>query len=73
VRLEALVEKPNDLIGNGTFDLPVCSILPQSTTLPRSSIVVRKPEGKRPLGKLRRRWKDDIKIDLREMRPSSMH
>jgi hypothetical protein len=24
-----------------------------------------KPEGKRPLGKPRRRWVDDIKIDLR--------
>jgi hypothetical protein len=24
------------------------------------------PEGKRPLGRLRRRWVDNIKIDLRE-------
>jgi hypothetical protein len=24
-----------------------------------------KPEGKRPLGRLRRRWVDNIKIDLR--------
>jgi hypothetical protein len=28
-------------------------------------ILVGKPEGKRPLGKLRRRWEDDIKIDRR--------
>jgi hypothetical protein len=27
---------------------------------------VRKPEGKRPLGRLRRRWEDNIKMDLRE-------
>jgi hypothetical protein len=26
--------------------------------------LVGKPEGKRPLGKRRRRWKDDIKIEL---------
>jgi hypothetical protein len=25
-----------------------------------------KPEGKRPLGRLRHRWKDNIKMDLRE-------
>jgi hypothetical protein len=29
--------------------------------------LVRKPEGKRPLGRLRRRWVDDIKLDLREI------
>jgi len=26
-----------------------------------------KPEGKRPLGKPRRRWEDDIKMDLQEV------
>ena len=26
-----------------------------------------KPEGKRPLGILRRRWEDNIKMDLREV------
>ena len=26
-----------------------------------------KPEGKRSLGRPRRRWKDNIKMDLREM------
>jgi hypothetical protein len=29
-------------------------------------ILVGKPEGKRPLGRPRRRWVDHIKIDLRE-------
>jgi hypothetical protein len=31
------------------------------------SILVGKPEGKRPLGKPRRRWVDNIKMDLREV------
>ena len=26
-----------------------------------------KPEGKRPLGRPRRRWEDDIRMDLREV------
>jgi hypothetical protein len=30
-------------------------------------ILVGKPEGKRPLGRLRRRWAEYIKIDLREI------
>jgi hypothetical protein len=30
-------------------------------------IFVGKPEGKRPLGRLRRRWVDNVKIDLREI------
>jgi hypothetical protein len=30
-------------------------------------ILVGKPEGKRPLGRPRRRWEGNIKIDLREM------
>jgi len=30
-------------------------------------VLVGKPEGKRPLGRPRRRWEDDIKMDLREV------
>jgi transcription termination factor 2 len=30
------------------------------------SVLVGKPEGKRPLGRPKRRWKDNIKTDLRE-------
>jgi hypothetical protein len=30
-------------------------------------IVVGKPERRRPLGRLRRRWVDNIKMDLREI------
>jgi hypothetical protein len=34
------IEKSNDLIGNGTRDLPACRIVPQPTTLPRAPVVV---------------------------------
>jgi len=30
-------------------------------------ILVGKPEGKRPLGRPRRRWEDNIKMDLQEV------
>jgi len=30
-------------------------------------VLVGKPEGKRPLGRSRRRWEDNIKMDLREV------
>ena len=30
-------------------------------------VLVEKPEGKRPLGKPRRRWEDNIKVDLQEV------
>ena len=30
-------------------------------------VLVGKPEGKRRLGRLRRRWEDNIKMDLREV------
>jgi hypothetical protein len=31
------------------------------------SVLVGKPEGKRPLGRPRRRWEDNITMDLREI------
>jgi len=30
-------------------------------------VLVGKPEGKRPLGRLRRRWEDNIKMDFQEV------
>ena len=33
-------------------------------------VLVRKREGNRPLGNPRRRWEDNIKMDLREVRGS---
>jgi hypothetical protein len=35
-------------------------------------IFVGKPEEKRPVGRSRRRWEDNIKMDLREIGSSSM-
>ena len=31
------------------------------------SVMVGKPEGKRPLGRPRRRWEDNIKVDLQKV------
>jgi hypothetical protein len=33
----------------------------------RKEVLFRKSEGKRPLGRPRRRWEDNIKINLREI------
>jgi hypothetical protein len=30
-------------------------------------VLVRRPEGRRPLGRSRRRWEDNIKMDLQEV------
>jgi hypothetical protein len=30
-------------------------------------VLVGKPEGKRPLGRLRRRWEDNAKMDVQEV------
>ena len=30
-------------------------------------VLVRKPEGNRPIGRPRRRWEDNIKMDLQEV------
>jgi hypothetical protein len=30
-------------------------------------VLVGKPEGRRPLGRLRRRWEDNIKMDIKEV------
>ena len=35
-------------------------------------VLVGKPERKRPLGKTRRRWEDNIKMDLQEMECGGM-
>jgi hypothetical protein len=36
-------------------------------------MLVGKPEGKRPLGRPRRRWVNNIKVDLKEIRWDGMH
>ena len=35
-------------------------------------VLVGKPEGKRPLGRSRRRWEDNIKMDLQEVGSGGM-
>jgi len=37
------------------------------------SVLVVKPEGKRSLGRYRRRWEDNIKMDLQELGWGSMN
>jgi len=37
------------------------------------SVLVGKPEGRRPPGRPRRRWEDNIKIDLQEVGYASMN
>jgi len=36
-------------------------------------VLVGKPEGTRPLGRLRRRWEDNIKMDLQEVGRGGMN
>jgi len=35
-------------------------------------VLVGKPEGQRPIGRPRRRWEDNIKVDLQEVEYESM-
>jgi hypothetical protein len=42
-------------------------IAPRGEKMNTYSIFVGKPEGNRPLGRPRRRWMDNIKMDLREI------
>jgi hypothetical protein len=35
-------------------------------------VLVGKPEGKRPLGRPRQKWEDNIKMDLQEVRGASI-
>jgi len=37
------------------------------------SVLVRKAEGKRPLGRPRRRWEDNIKMELQEVECEDMY
>ena len=42
-----------------------CSTYGERTVLYR--VLVGRPEGKRPLGRPRRRWEENIKLDLQEL------
>jgi hypothetical protein len=37
------------------------------------TVLIRRAEGKKPLGRPRRRWEDNIKMDLREMGIDGAH
>jgi len=41
--------------------------VPASTVNCVYRVLVGKPEGKRPLGRTRHRWEDNIKMDLQEV------
>ena len=43
------------------------SIVAKLMTLHNNNVLVGKPEGKRPVGRPRRRWEDNIKMDLQEV------
>jgi hypothetical protein len=45
----------------------ILNILGSITTRNAYRMLVGKPEGKRPLGRSRRRWMDNIKMDLTEI------
>ena len=49
----------------GKFKVAMRSLLIR--TLISDFLLVFKPEGKRPLGRPRRRWEDNIKMDLKEV------
>ena len=51
------------------FELQTCLTLEELTAVKRGvySVLVGKPEGKRPLGRPRRRWVDNIRTDLQEV------
>jgi len=36
-------------------------------------VFVGKPEGKRPLGRSRRRWEDNVRMDLQEVECEGVH
>jgi hypothetical protein len=42
-------------------------VVPMGEVRGAYNILVGKPEGRRPLGRPRRRWEDNIKMDLREI------
>ena len=47
-----------------------CSMYGEGRSVYR--VLVGKPEGKRPLGRPRRRWEDNIKMDLQEVECGGM-
>jgi hypothetical protein len=57
---------PADLASRGLFTIIVQYVFPTEGRGVHK-VLVGKPEGKRPLGRPRRRWEDNIKMDLQEV------
>ena len=51
----------------GYYCLDFCELLLAKVVYAMHRVLVGKPEGKRPLGRPRYRWEDNIKIDLQEV------
>jgi hypothetical protein len=45
----------------------VCVLISNSNVSSINRVLVGKPEGKSPIGRPRRRWEDNIKMDLQEV------
>ena len=45
----------------------MCATKIKHVTFLECYVLIRKPEGKRPLGRPRRRWEDNINMDLQEV------
>ena len=62
---------PNTIEGNIYYNFTVSDIINDAMTMGEDRglhrVLVGKPEGKWPLGRPRRRWDDNIKMDLQEV------
>jgi hypothetical protein len=71
-KVPPLTTRRKSLIETGVLEPLLENILNQIktaslTTLPQSGVPAKLPEGGRPLGRPRRRWEDNIKMDQREV------
>jgi hypothetical protein len=62
------------LVSNGKYDVPAIHRMSWAEYVARIEemrgvyrVLVGKPEGKRPVGRPRRRWEDNIKMDIQEV------
>jgi hypothetical protein len=64
-RVEFISDRISYIILRGRW----CNIIVLNVHAPTVDKIddIKKPEGKRPLGRPRRRWVDNIKMDLREV------
>jgi hypothetical protein len=65
IKIYKTVNLPVVLYGCGTWSLTLRSRMEEGRGI--YGVLVGRPEGKRPLGRTRRRWEDNIKMDLMEI------